>query len=88
MILEKLKEEKERTEREMMENQRLMEDKIKGLLSERQKAERAILGATITIQRFARGWITRMKIRKVQEMQVMYEKARLDEQLNDLQSMI
>ena len=40
-----------------------------------------ILRATITIQRFARGMITRLKVKRVQNLQMEYEKAKLDDAL-------
>ena len=62
-LLQKLKEERERTERELAQNQVLMEQKVQSLVDERQQVERLILGSTITIQRFARGFITRLKLK-------------------------
>ena len=48
---------------------------------ERREVEMKILNATINIQRGARGFITRLKVRRVQELQTQFEKARLNEVL-------
>ena len=47
-----------------------------------------IIQAAITIQRFARGFITRLKVRKVYKLQMEFEKARLDDALAQMQAMI
>ena len=77
-----MKEEKERTERELAQNQMVMEQKVQSLVDERQHVERLILSSTITIQRFARGFITRLKLKKFQNLQIELEKARLDDVLS------
>ena len=73
---------------EMRQNELMMEQKIRGLMTEKQRAERIILNSAVTIQRHARGFITRLKIKKVQNLHMMYEKARLDDALDQMQSMI
>jgi hypothetical protein len=65
-----------------------MQDKIVTLAEERKNVERLILRSTITIQRFARGFITRIKVRKVYHLQMEFEKARLDDALAQMQAMI
>jgi hypothetical protein len=44
----------------------------------------AILKATICIQRHARGFITRLKVKKVVEMQENFERLRLQEALDSM----
>ena len=61
-----MKEEKEKTERELAQNDMIMQQKVQSLVDERQYVERLILSSTITIQRFARGFITRLKVKKFQ----------------------
>lgn len=65
-----------------------MQDKIITLAEERKNIEKLILKSTITIQRFARGFITRIKVRKVYHLQMEFEKARLDDALAQMQAMI
>ena len=80
-LLNKLQEEKQRTEMELRQNEAVMQTKISSLAEERLNVERLILKATVTIQRFARGFITRLKVKKVQELQMRFERARLDDAL-------
>jgi hypothetical protein len=40
--------------------------------------EAIIIRAIVTIQRWARGWITRRKVKQVQELQMEFERAKLD----------
>ena len=42
----------------------------------------------MTIQRHARGFITRLKVRKVYHLQMEFEKARLDDALAQMQAII
>ena len=63
-----MREEQARTERELAQNQMLMEQKVQTLVDERQLVERLILSSTITIQRFAKGFITRLKLKKFQNL--------------------
>ena len=79
--LEKLQEDKLRTEMELRKNANAIEDKIRSLAEERKQFEKLIVKSTITIQRFARGFITRLKVRKVYHLQMEFEKARLDDAL-------
>ena len=51
-------------------------------------AERAIIDATITIQRFARGFITRIKVRSVQLLAAQLERAHLNEMLGSMQATV
>lgn len=87
-LLAKLQEDRIRTEMELAQNAGMMEQRIKTLADERKNVERLILKATITIQRYARGFITRLKVRKVYHLQMEFEKARLDDALAQMQAMI
>lgn len=73
---------------EMQQNESLMQEKVTNLAEERRNIQMLILKATITIQRHARGFITRMKVRKVYHLQMEFEKARLDDALAQMQAMI
>ena len=72
----------------MRQNEGMMEDRIRTLADERKNVERIILKATITIQRYARGFITRLKVRRVYRLQMEFERARLDDALAQMQAMI
>ena len=87
-LLAKLQADKIRTEMELRENAGLMQDKIQTLADERSNIEKLILKATITIQRFARGMITRMKVHRVYHLQMEFEKAKLDDALAQMQAII
>ena len=66
----------------------MMEQKIQNLAVERKNVENLILRATVTIQRFARGFITRLKVKRVYRLQMEFEKARLDDAIAQMQAMI
>jgi len=42
----------------------------------------------VTIQRYTRGFITRLKVRRVYHLQMEFERARLDDALAQMQAMI
>lgn len=64
---------------ELRKNADMMEQKIQNLAVERNNVHNLIVRATITIQRFARGFITRLKVKRVYKLQMEFEKARLDD---------
>ena len=64
-----------------------MEERLHSMHAERKKVENIIIDATIKIQKVARGFITRMKIEKVKEIQDKYEKAKLYEALASMEQM-
>ena len=66
---------------ELKQNALFMQQKMQNLADERRNVENIILKATVTIQRFARGFITRLKVRRVYALQMEFEKARLDDAL-------
>lgn len=80
-LLAKLQAERQQMEAEMHQNESFMQDKIITLAEERKNIEKLILKSTITIQRHARGFITRIKVRKVYHLQMEFERARLDDAL-------
>ena len=75
-------------ERELEYNNMMMQQKVQSLVDERQFVERLIVSSTITIQRFARGFITRLKLKKFQNLQMELERAKLDDALNEMQALI
>ena len=87
-LLRQLKEQKERTERELAQNQLMMSQRVQSIESERAEVEKLILKSTVTIQRLARGFITRLKLRKFKNLEMELERARLDEALSAMQVQI
>jgi len=65
-----------------------MQEKIVALSEERKNVHMLILRAAVTIQRFARGFITRLKVRRVYRLQMEFERARLDDALAQMQAII
>lgn len=84
----KLQQDKFRTEMELKQNALIMEDKLQILSTERRNVEMIILKAAITLQRFARGFITRIKVKRVYALQMQFERARLDDALSQMQAII
>jgi len=73
---------------ELRQNSNLMENKLQNLSNERSNVEKIILNAAVTIQRFGRGFITRIKVRHVYHLQMEFERARLDDALAQMQEII
>ena len=56
-----------------------MKSRLDKLAAERARVEQIIMKAVITIQRYAKGWITRRKLKQVEELTRQFERAKLDE---------
>jgi hypothetical protein len=65
-----------------------MQRRLEEYESERNMVQIMLTKAAITMQRYARGFITRLKLRKFQEMQDAYEKAKLADMLNEMSSSV
>ena len=51
-------------------------------------AVQQITTATVTIQKYTRGWLTRLKLARLSSLQQDYEKARLQEILGEMQASV
>lgn len=56
-----------------------MKSRLDKLAAERARVEQIIMKAVITIQRYSKGWITRRKLKQVEELTRQFERAKLDE---------
>lgn len=65
-----------------------MQQKLQRLQNERSQVEAIIIRAVVTIQKCVKGWITRRKVKQVQELQRMFERAKLDEVMAQMQAQI
>eukprot|EP00347_Sterkiella_histriomuscorum_P006696 403351785 len=90
-LLLKLQREKEELENQMKTNERAIQNRMQKLHQERMQMEQHITKASIVMQRYARGFITRLRYKKMQEEQIKAEKEKLnnvDDQIDSAASTI
>jgi hypothetical protein len=87
-LLMKLQREKEELEAQMKQNDRVIQKRMEKLHEERKQMEDKILKSSITIQRYARGFIQRLKYAKLAEEATEKERGKLQSALADMQNQI
>jgi hypothetical protein len=77
----KLQREKDELERQMQLNERNIQNRMQKLHNERKMMEDKIVKASVVIQRYARGFIQRLRYKRMQEEDRDREKMKLNNML-------
>lgn len=84
----KLQREKELLEKQMQQNEKFINNRMQKLHQERKLMEEKIVKASVVIQRHARGFIQRLRFKKMEDDNMREEKVKLNNVLNDMQAQI
>lgn len=76
-MLERLKQQKFMTQQRMLENQAAMQNRMLELETQRRAMAELLEMSAVKIQKVARGFITRTKIKNVQRWKEDFERAKL-----------
>ncbi|CDW86827.1 UNKNOWN [Stylonychia lemnae] len=87
-LLQKLQREKDELEKQMQNNEKAIQNRMQKLHQERRLMEEKIIKASIVIQRFARGFIARLRFKNLQDNQIIEQKAKLANVLDELKVQI